>query len=128
MGRRATLSSYRAAVRQDLSDDQWYAVEAGELTAPSGTTYTRRTTRMKRKDAASLVESGCPVVTYWPGGLPEMTRVIWHDGEDARAAWESARGEITSDTPRPPRRGAIATAGRWESPDGEDLLVFTWHH
>ncbi len=100
MGRRATLSGYRAAVRQDLSDDQWHAVEAGELTAPSGTTYTRRTTRMKRKDAASLVESGCPVVTYWPGGLPEMTRVIWHDGEDARAAWESARGEITSDTPR----------------------------
>ena len=26
-------------VRQDLSEDQWHAVEAGELIAPSGTTY-----------------------------------------------------------------------------------------
>jgi hypothetical protein len=93
------------------------AVEAG---AP--------TSRMKRKDATSLVESGCPVVTYWPGGLPEMTRVVWHDGEDARAAWESARGEVTSDTPPPPHSGAAVTAGRWESPGGEELLVLTWHH
>jgi hypothetical protein len=115
-------------VRQDLSHDQWNAAEAGELTAPSGTTYSRRTTRMKRKDATSLVESGCPVVTYWPGGLPEMTRVVWHDGEDARAAWESARGQVTSDTPRPPYSGAAVTAGRWESPGGEALLVLTWHH
>jgi predicted alpha/beta hydrolase len=60
-------------VRQDLSADQWNGVEAGVLTAPSGISYTRRTTRMKRKDATTLVEAGCPVVTYWPGGLPEMT-------------------------------------------------------
>ncbi|MFP5370703.1 MAG: hypothetical protein ACLGI3_08140 [Actinomycetes bacterium] len=115
-------------MRLDLSDDQWQAVEAGVLTAPNGTTYTRRTTRMKRKDATTMVESGRPVVTCWPGGLPEMTRVIWYDGEDARAAWESARGEVTSDPARPPRRGAVATAGRWESPGGEDLLVLTLHH
>jgi hypothetical protein len=115
-------------VRQDLSEDQWHVVEAGELTGPSGTKYTRRTTRMKRRDAASLVESGCPVVTYWPGGLPEKTRVVWHEEQDALLAWESARGEVTSDTPRPFRRGAVATAGRWESPNGEDLLVLTWHH
>ncbi len=66
-------------MRQDLSAEQWHAVEAGELTAPSGTTYRRRTTRLNRKDATTLVQSGCPVVTYWPGGLPEKTRVIWHD-------------------------------------------------
>jgi hypothetical protein len=115
-------------VRQDLSDGQWNAVEAGELTAPSGTSYSRRTTRMKLKEAGLLVHAGCPVVTYWPGGMPEMTRVIWHDGENARAAWESARGEVTSNTPRPRPSGAVATAGRWESPGGEALLVLTWHH
>jgi hypothetical protein len=115
-------------VRQDLSADQWNAVETGVLTAPSGTKYSRRTTRMKRKNVTALVEAGCPVVTYWPGGLPEMTRTIWHDGAHARAAWESVRGQLTSDTPRAPGGGAVATAGRWESPDGEDLLVLTWHH
>jgi len=83
---------------------------------------------MKRTEAASLVESGSPVVTYWPGGLPEKTRVVWHDGQDALLAWESARGEVTSDAPRPPRRGSVATAGRWESPNGDDLLVVTWPH
>ena len=70
---RATLPT----VRLDLSDEQWNAVEEGEVTAPNGTVYGRRTTRMKRKDADSLVASGCPVVTYWPGGIPEMTRVVW---------------------------------------------------
>ena len=114
-------------MRKDPSDEQWDAVDGGQLTAPNGTTYSRRTTRMKRKEAASLVESGSPVVTYWPGGLPEKTRVVWHDGQDAVLAWESARGEVTSDAPHLPRRGSVATAGGWESPNG-DLLVLTWHH
>ena len=48
--------------RQDLSDEQWDAVDGRQLIAPTGITYSRRTTRMTRKDAASLVESGCPVV------------------------------------------------------------------
>ena len=115
-------------MRQDLSAEQWHTVEAGQLTAPSGITYRRRTTRMERREATTLVESGCPVVTYWPGGLPATTQVIWHDGTDARAAWESARGEVTSETPRPPRRGAVATAGRWESAAGDELVLLTWHH
>ncbi len=115
-------------VRQDLSDEQWDAVDGGQVIAPTGITYSRRTTRMKRKDAASSVESGCPVVTYWPGGLPEKTRVIWHDGEDARAAWESVRAEVTNDSPHPPQGGSVVTAGRWESPGGDTLLVLTWHH
>jgi len=103
-------------------------METGVLTAPSGTSYTRRTTRMKRKDATALVEAGCPVVTYWPGGLPEMTRVIWHDGADASAAWEGVRGQLSSNIPRAPVGEVVATAGRWESPDGDDLLVLSWHH
>lgn len=98
------------------------------LTAPNGTAYARRSTRMKRKEATALVGAGCPVVTYWPGGLPEMTRVIWHDGADGRAEWERVRGQLTSDSPRAPDGGAVATAGRWKSPDGDDLLVLTWHH
>jgi hypothetical protein len=119
---------YRAAVLQDLSDQQWNAVDGGQLSAPTGITYSRQTTRMKRQKAASLVESGCPVFTYWPGGLPDKTRVVWHDGADARAAWKSARAEVTSDSPRPPRGGSVVTAGRWESPDGDALVVLTWHH
>ncbi len=115
-------------VRQDLSDEQWDAVDGGQLIAPTGVTYSRRTTRMKRQEAASMAESGCPVVTYWPGGLPEKTRVVWHDGADAGAAWESARAEVTSDSPRPPRGESVVTAGRWESPNGDTLVVLTWHH
>ena len=115
-------------MRQDLSNEQWDAVGGGQLTAPTGTPYSRRTTRLKRKEAASLVESGCPVVTYWPGGLPEKTRVVWHDGDDARVAWEGARAEVTSDSPRPPSGGSVVTAGRWETSDGDILLVLTWHH
>jgi hypothetical protein len=53
-------------VQRDLSDDHWNGVEEGELTAPTDVVYSRRTTRMKRKDAASLMATGCPVVTYWP--------------------------------------------------------------
>lgn len=117
-----------AAVRQDLSDEQRDAVDGGQLFAPTGTTYSRLTTRMKRKEAASLGESSCPVVTCWPGGLPEKTRVVWHEGADARAAWQSARGEVTSDSPRPARSGSVVTAGRWESPDGDTFVILTWHH
>ncbi|NEM07723.1 hypothetical protein [Geodermatophilus normandii] len=115
-------------MRQDLSGEQWDAVDAGRLSAPTGITYSRRTTRLKRRDAASRVESGCPVVTYWPGGLPERTRLVWHDGEDARAAWDSVRAGINNDDPRPPRGGSVVTAGLWESPHGDALLVLTWHH
>jgi hypothetical protein len=43
---------------------QWNAVEESDLTSPSGVSFSRRTTRMKRKDAGSLVEPGAPVVTF----------------------------------------------------------------
>jgi hypothetical protein len=43
------------------------------MTAPDGRTYRRRTTRIERGEAEALADSGCPVVTYLPGG-----RVVWH--------------------------------------------------
>ena len=114
-------------MRHDLSTDQWNAVEEGVLTAPDGRSFTRRTTRAKRKDATALVEGGCPVVVYWPGGLPERTELMWHDGEDAWSAFTEVKSALTSDTPDP-RKGAAATAGRWETENGHALLVVTWHH
>jgi hypothetical protein len=115
-------------VRTDLTDDQGHAVEAGQLTAPNGVTYHRRTSRMTRKDATSLVAAGRPVATLWPGGWPERTEVVWHDGEDARVAWDGIRDAVTSDRPQVTRGGAVATAGRWESLEGDAVLVVTWHH
>ncbi len=114
-------------MRQDLSVDQWNAVERGMLTGADGRSYTRRTTRAKRKDARALVEDDCPVVTYWPGGLPEKTQLVWHEGDDARAAFAEVKPALTSDTPDL-RKGPSATAGRWEAEDGKPLLVVTWHH
>lgn len=114
-------------MRQDLSVEQWNAVEQGVLTGADGKTYRRRTTRAKRKDASALVEGGCPVVTYWPGGLPEKTQLVWHDEDDALVAFAEVKPALTSDTPDP-RKGTSATAGQWETDDGEPLLVVTWHH
>jgi hypothetical protein len=114
-------------MRHDLSVEQWHAVEDGVLTAPDGTSFMRRTSRAKRRDASELVEGGCPVVTYWPGGLPEKTQLLWHDGEDAQLAFAEVKSALTSDPPEP-RKGACATAGRWETVDGDALLVVTWHH
>ncbi len=116
-------------MRRDLSAEQWSAVEEGQLTAPDGRTYHRRSTRLGRRVAADLVLAGCPVVTHWPGGGPGWTRVVWHDGNDAVAAWSGARADVTGDTPRPRSGRAVVTAGRWESPDGDAVaVVLTWHH
>ncbi len=115
-------------VRRDLSEEQWDAVDAGRLTAPTGTVYDRRSTRLGRRQAALLVDSGRLVVTHWPGGLPERTEVVWHDGDDARTAWEGARASVTGDARGAASRRPVVTAGRWESADGDALLVLTWHH
>ena len=114
-------------MRLDLSATPWHAVEEGQLTAPDGRTYRRRSTRSSRRAAAALVAEGRPVVTHWPGGLPETTRVVWHDGDDAVAAWADARADVTSGTPEP-RKGPVVTVGRWESPDGAVALVLSRHH
>jgi hypothetical protein len=114
-------------MRADLSPEQWHAVEEGRVAAPDGRVFSRRTTREKRKAVATLVEAGAPFVTYWPGGMPEHTRLIWHDEDDARSAWAEVRPKLTSETPDP-RKGTSATAGRWETSEGEPLVVVTWHH
>jgi hypothetical protein len=114
-------------MRVDLSAEQWHAVEDGAVTAPDGRVFSRRTTREKRKAVAGLVEGGAPLVTYWPGGLREKTRVVWHDEDDAKAAWSEVKGILTSETPDA-SKGTCVTAGRWETEDGEPLVVVTSHH
>ena len=74
-------------------------------------TYSLRSTRIGRSEVEALIESGCPVVTYFPGG-----RLLWHDEDDAWPAWADARS--ASET---------VTAGRWESPDGGTAVVLVWH-
>jgi hypothetical protein len=114
-------------VRQEL-DPTTTDVEAGQFTAPTGTEYVRRSTRLKRKAVDELLARGVPLLTYWPGGLPEKTRLSWHDGLDAPAAWSDARPNFISEEPKPPRRSAVATAGKWEAEGGEVAVVLTWHH
>ena len=109
-------------MRQVLSDGEFNALAAGRLAAPDGRTYNRRTTRMKRKAAAAMVESAVPVVVYREGGELE-----WLDGDDARSVWAEIRGAVTSEAPDP-RRGESVTAGLWGSPDGAELLVLLRHH
>jgi len=77
---------------------------------------------MKRREVDALVESGRPVLTYFPGG-----RLVWHDENDARPAWADARPLLTTETPDP-RHGESVTAGRWESSDGSVLVVLLRHH
>jgi hypothetical protein len=105
-------------VRRDLADDVW---GSGRLFAPDGRTYQRRTTRIDRGEAEDLADSGCPVVTYLPGG-----RLVWHDEDDSWPAWADARTSFTSGLPEADR-GEAVTGGRWESVDGSVALVLVWH-
>ena len=83
----------------------------GQLVGADGRTYAIREPRIDAAEVEALIEAGCPVVTYLPGG-----RLLWHDEDDAWPAWGDARS--TSD---------MVTAGRWESPDGEVAVVLVWH-
>ncbi len=83
----------------------------GQLVGGDGRTYSMRVARIERPEVEALIESGCPVVTYLPGG-----RLLWHDEDDAWPAWADARS--AQDT---------VTGGRWESPDGATLVVLVWH-
>ena len=109
-------------MRRELSNGEFDALGRGELLGPDNRSYVRRTTRMKRKEVAALVEGGSPVVTHFPGG-----RLVWHDADDARLAWADGRRLLTSDAPDP-SRGEAVTAGRWESADGSTVVVLLWHH
>ena len=83
----------------------------GQLVGWDGRTYAIHSPRIERAEVEGLIESGCPVVTYFPGG-----RLVWHDEEDTWPAWADAR--IASET---------VTGGRWEAPDGATAVVLVFH-
>jgi hypothetical protein len=77
---------------------------------PDWRTFSLSRPRIEPSEVEALIESGCPVVTYLPGG-----RLLWHDEDDAWPAWADARSAPGS-----------VTAGRWESPDGVTAVVLVW--
>ena len=93
-------------MRRDLAN-----ARMGQLVGADGRTYSLVSTRIETADVEALIESGCPVVTYFPGG-----RLVWHDEDDAWPAWADARS--APDT---------VTAGRWDAPDGSVAVVLVWH-
>jgi hypothetical protein len=104
-------------VRRDLA-----IARMGQLVGADGRTYSLRETRIERVEVEALIEDGCPVVTYLPGG-----RLVWHDEDDAWPAWADARGTHTTGLPDPDR-GESVTGGRWESADGAVAVVLVRHH
>ena len=93
-------------MRRDLAN-----ARMGQLVGGDGRTYSLVSTRIETAEVEALIESGCPVVTYFPGG-----RLVWHDEDDAWPAWADARSAPET-----------VTAGRWESPDGSVAVVLVWH-
>jgi hypothetical protein len=91
----------------------------GQLVGWDGRTYAIRNARIEPAEVETLIESGCPVITYFAGG-----RLVWHDEEDAWPAWADARGAFTTG---PPESGESVTGGRWEAVDGAVALVLVWH-
>ena len=90
--------------RRDLAN-----ARMGQLVGADRRTYSTTGVALARPQVEALVESGCPVVTYLPGG-----RLLWHDENDAWPAWADARGQRV-------------TAGRWEAADGSPLVVLVLH-
>ena len=121
MQTRADVVGDDCAVLVDLADAQWNTINTGQLVAPDGTRFVRRTTRTARREADLLVAAGVPLVAYsYSAG-----QLDWYDGEDAAATWSELRTHLTS-RPDAPRSGETAwTAGSWESSDGQTLLVLT---
>lgn len=104
----------------DLADDQWEAVGRGELTAPDGVRYVRRTTRAKRRDCDVLISEGTSLVLfYWAGG-----QLDWLDGTDADKGWREVRAAVTSNL-QPPKGDLQWTAGIWESYESQQIVLLT---
>jgi hypothetical protein len=95
-----------STLRRDLAN-----ARMGQFVGPDGRTFAVLRPRIEPPEVEALIESGCPVVTYFPGG-----RLLWHDEDDAWPAWADARSAPDS-----------VTAGRWESPDGGTVVVLVWH-
>ena len=89
-------------MRRDLPN-----ARMGQLVGWDGRTYAIGSPRIEPAEIEALIESGCPVVTYFPGG-----RLVWHDEDDAWPAWADARNAPET-----------VTAGRWESVDGGVAVV-----
>jgi hypothetical protein len=70
-------------VRRDLADGRM-----GQLVGADNRTYSIRVPRVERAEIEALIESGCPVVSYLPGGRRSGTpgrRVAGLDGCPKRA-------------------------------------------
>jgi sugar phosphate isomerase/epimerase len=93
-------------VRRDLAH-----ARMGQLLGADHRTYSPVAARIERSEIEALVEGGCPVVTYLPGG-----RLVWHDEDDAWPAWADARSAAEA-----------VTAGRWQAVDGATAVVLVWH-
>jgi hypothetical protein len=93
-------------VRRDLAN-----ARMGQFVGLDERTYSLVSARIERSEVEALIESGCPVVAYFPGG-----RLVWHDEDDAWPAWADARSASES-----------VTGGRWQSPDGAVAVVLIWH-
>jgi len=93
-------------VRRDLAN-----ARMGSFVGFDDRTYSLCSARIDSSEVEELIESGCPVVTYYPGG-----RLLWHDEDDAWPAWADARSAPES-----------VAAGRWESPEGGMAVVLVWH-
>jgi hypothetical protein len=119
-GKGARVIRHDQRVRADLSVTQWNAVAQGQIVAPDGTMYVRRTTKAKRRDCDALLADGAPLVLYyWAEG-----QLDWFDGNDTKDAWMNVRPAVTSE---PRQRGLEWTAGAWESQDGKTLVLLTGH-
>jgi hypothetical protein len=92
-------------VRRDLAN-----ARMGQFVGPDRRTYSLVAPRIEPREVEALIESGCPVVSYIPGG-----RLLWHDEDDAWPAWADARSAAEA-----------VTSGRWESPDGAVAVVLVW--
>jgi hypothetical protein len=70
-------------VRRDLAN-----ARMGQLVGADGRTYAIREPRIDAPEVEALIEAGCPVVTYFPGG-----RLLWPAWADA-LVWhpDSGRG------------------------------------
>lgn len=109
-------------MRVDLAKVQLNAMERGQLVAPDGTVFVRRSTRAKRRACDEAIENGWPLLLYYWAG----NQLDWLDGEDAQREWQTVRSRVTVAEPRP--RGDLEwTAGFWTADGDRRLVVLTGH-
>lgn len=107
-------------MRASLAEQQWDAVESGQLTLPAGRRFTRGSSRIKRRDADALIAAGVPLVLYWYGGR----QLDYFDGSDAVQQWQAVRPAMTTQAPQP-GGDVVWTGGRWVSDDDQEMLMLT---